>query len=361
MSIIDTFYNFVNSESSFLKKHEDSELLEFFLQKNMIVYDMITTVISIEVFKKNVSSYQKLSTILEKELNDYEIDEEKIDICKQKLKKLLTFIYKYDTKKSKKDESDSGSDESKDNDSKSESDESDSDEREEEESDRDESKEEDEKVKMATKVKGLYYKPNVIDKEYTKELVLFLDKSGEWKPVSSKFLKSGEESKGRKVQHYGYKYDYKTGSIYEKTNPIPKEFEPLIKSLKDICKSLHILPKGYVFNQVIVNNYDSGQGISSHTDVKDYGDVIGCYTIGSGGIMRFKKGSEQHDITRVHDIYVEPKSLYIMSGDSRKVWKHEMLSRKSDIVNGVKIARGRRISLTFRNVPVTSEDSKDSD
>ena len=65
MSIIDTFYNFVNSESSFLKKNEELELLEFFLQKNMIVYDMITTVISIEVFKKNVSSYQKLSTILE--------------------------------------------------------------------------------------------------------------------------------------------------------------------------------------------------------------------------------------------------------------------------------------------------------
>lgn len=342
MNIIDTFYNFVNSESSFLIKDNESDLLHFFLQNNMIVYDMITTVISIEVFKKNTSSYQKLSSILEKELNEYEIDEEKIDICKQKLKKLLTFIYKYNPNIESKEESDSHSG----SDSHSHSG-----------SDSDSDSGEIAKNVKTNKVKGLYYISNVIDKEYTKKLILFLDKNEKWKPVSSRFLKSKEESKeskGRKVQHYGYKYDYKTGSIYEKTDPIPKEFEPLIKSLKDVCKSLNILPKGYIFNQVIVNNYDSGQGISSHTDVKDYGDIIGCYTIGSGGVMRFKKGSEQHDI------YVEPKSLYIMSGDSRKVWKHEMLSRKSDIVNGVKIERGRRISLTFRNVPVSSESDDSS-
>jgi len=40
-----------------------------------------------------------------------------------------------------------------------------------------------------------------------------------------------------------------------------------------------------------------------------------------------------------------------MSGDARYVWTHSMPSRKYDIVDDEKITRGRRISLTFRNVP----------
>jgi alkylated DNA repair dioxygenase AlkB len=50
------------------------------------------------------------------------------------------------------------------------------------------------------------------------------------------------------------------------------------------------------------------------------------------------------------EIYVKPNSLYIMSGDSRYVWSHSMPVKKSDVVNGIKIKRDRRISITFRNV-----------
>jgi alkylated DNA repair dioxygenase AlkB len=51
------------------------------------------------------------------------------------------------------------------------------------------------------------------------------------------------------------------------------------------------------------------------------------------------------------EVYVAPDSLYIMSGEARYIWKHSMLSRKTDMVDGKRIKRGRRISLTFRNVP----------
>jgi len=113
-----------------------------------------------------------------------------------------------------------------------------------------------------------------------------------------------------------------------------------------MCKDIGILPKNYEFNQIIVNNYESGQGISAHTDVKEYGEIIGCYTIGSGGTMRFTRKDGN-----LYDLYVHPNSLYIMSGESRYEWKHEMASKKSDVVDGVKIPRGRRVSITFRCVP----------
>lgn len=88
-----------------------------------------------------------------------------------------------------------------------------------------------------------------------------------------------------------------------------------------------------------------GQGISAHIDTRSYGDVICCYTMGSGAKMRYKN----KDI--IQDIYLEPNSLYIMSGPARKEWTHEKSGLKSDIVGGKRIKRDRRISITFRNVP----------
>ena len=49
--------------------------------------------------------------------------------------------------------------------------------------------------------------------------------------------------------------------------------------------------------------------------------------------------------------YVKPNSVYIMTGDSRYKWTHEMPSTKSDKVDDKKILRSRRVSITFRNVP----------
>lgn len=184
---------------------------------------------------------------------------------------------------------------------------------------------------------GLYYFKDIIDEK--QDLTNFLDEDNgsKWKSLS-------DSKNSRKVQHYGYTYNYKSGKTKTETEPIPDEFRSLINSLKKKSDGLGILPKKYEFNQVIVNNYEPGQGISAHTDVKEYGVIIGCYTIGSGATMRFTRGDEKYDI------YVEPNSLYVMSGDSRNEWKHEMVPRKSDVVDGVKIERGRRISITFRFV-----------
>ena len=182
---------------------------------------------------------------------------------------------------------------------------------------------------------GLFYYDNVIDEKYEKSLIDFLDEDDgkKWKALS-------DSKNSRKIQHYGYLYNYKTGNTKEKGEPIPDEFQSLIKEISTITRT-----SGFKkFNQVIVNNYEDGQGISAHTDVKEYGDVIGCYTIGSGATMVFSKGEEKYDL------YVKPRSVYIMTGESRYKWKHEMPSRKTDMVGGVRIRRGRRISITFRYV-----------
>ena len=50
------------------------------------------------------------------------------------------------------------------------------------------------------------------------------------------------------------------------------------------------------------------------------------------------------------DVYVKADSLYVMTGDARYQWTHEMPSRKSDMVDGARVKRGRRVSITFRSV-----------
>ena len=87
----------------------------------------------------------------------------------------------------------------------------------------------------------------------------------------------------------------------------------------------------------------SGHGIGKHIDTTNYGIVIGCYTANSGCYMIFTRNEE------TVKIYVKPHLLYIMSGETRYNWYHQMLNVKTDIVCGNKIDRKTKISLTFRN------------
>lgn len=160
-----------------------------------------------------------------------------------------------------------------------------------------------------------------------------------WEPV-------GTGANSRMAIHYGYKYNYKTGNTKEPAPPMPS----YIRELRTTVRGLEVpgisTAKQAPLDQCIINKYEPGQGINAHTDHKDYGDAICCFTLGSGATMHFtnkKSGA-------VVDLYVEHNSWYVMTGESRWEWTHEMKSRKSDVVSGVKIARGVRTSITFRSV-----------
>jgi alkylated DNA repair dioxygenase AlkB len=188
---------------------------------------------------------------------------------------------------------------------------------------------------METDLSGLYY--GKLNEDYT-YLVNELDKS-KWDFTGN--------SNSRQVQHYGYKYNYLggiNGNINTKTTDIPAYMDKLIKEITDVCNSNNLLPTNYKFNQLIVNNYFPGQGISAHVDNIHYGCVIACITLGKGCIITFRKGNDERDI------YVEDNTLYIMSGDARYKWTHEIKKVKTDYVNGVNYKRDRRVSLTFRYV-----------
>lgn len=181
-------------------------------------------------------------------------------------------------------------------------------------------------------IPGLSYRTNALTEEQEQALLSYMD-SDEcvWTPIT-------DSAKSRRVQHYGYRYDYKRRAVAEPTVAIPAEWFGLFEGVDEA--------KGQEWNQVIVNEYLPGQGISAHVDSLAYGEVIQCYTLGSGATMRFT-----HAVTgEVQELYAEPRSVYVMSGEARYQWKHEMVARKSDRVEGKKVLRGRRVSVTLRSV-----------
>lgn len=148
----------------------------------------------------------------------------------------------------------------------------------------------------------------------------------------------------RRVQHYGYKYDYKRRNIdiSLKVGELPLWANELIAKFRK-SKLISFPP-----DQLIVNEYLPGQGIASHIDCEPcFEDTIISLSLGSSCKMDFIKFNKP-DLKKV--IYLQPGSLLILNGEARYDWLHGIAGRKSDNVFGEKIIRSRRVSLTFRKV-----------
>jgi alkylated DNA repair dioxygenase AlkB len=143
--------------------------------------------------------------------------------------------------------------------------------------------------------------------------------------------------------YYGYKYDYKGRKVTPEMclGPLPEWLQPLCQELKD----RGLMPR--VADQVIVNEYEAGQGIAPHVDcVPCFADTIASQTMGSSCLMEFTKVKTREKVP----LFLPRRSLVVLSGEARYNWRHAIPARKSDTHQGRVVARGRRLSLTFRNV-----------
>jgi alkylated DNA repair dioxygenase AlkB len=144
----------------------------------------------------------------------------------------------------------------------------------------------------------------------------------------------------RRVQHYGYKYDYKARAISHSmfVGPLPGFAVELAGRL--VAAGVLLEPP----DQLIVNEYIPGQGISAHVDCEPcFKDRIVTISLGSACEMDFRALDE----TGGHvALMLQPRSALLISGPARYLWTHAIRGRKSDHGR----ARARRVSLTFRNV-----------
>jgi alkylated DNA repair dioxygenase AlkB len=148
----------------------------------------------------------------------------------------------------------------------------------------------------------------------------------------------------RRVQHYGFKYDYKARKVNRdmRIGQLPKWLQKLGQKLYE---DGHMLAEP---DQVIVNEYEPGQGISSHIDCEPcFANTIVSLSLGSDCIMDF---TNRRDKTKKIPVWLAPRSIIVLKDEARNEWLHGIAPRKSDMWEGQKYERQRRVSLTFRKV-----------
>jgi len=180
-------------------------------------------------------------------------------------------------------------------------------------------------------IPGLAYIPDYINLDEQNQLLNAIDQQ-EW----STKLK-------RRVQHYGYRYDYKNGSLASSKylGSLPDWAQSIASRLYDDG----LTPK--LFDQVIVNEYEPGQGITNHIDcIPCFGNTIISLSLGSSCVMDFTHSQTKEKAS----LLLYPGSLVVMQGAARYDWEHGIAARKKDKYKDRGIVRSRRVSMTFREV-----------
>lgn len=180
-------------------------------------------------------------------------------------------------------------------------------------------------------IQGLTYVPNFIDKIEVNHFIESINAEPWLTDIK------------RRVQHYGYKYDYKARSI-DYSMFIGKLPSWAMTIAQRLFNEKHIseLP-----DQLIINEYKPGQGIANHVDCEPcFGDTIISISLGSSCVMDFINILTKQKV----EVLLESGSLAVLTGEARHNWTHGIAQRKTDNFKGMKTERRLRISMTFRKV-----------
>ena len=179
---------------------------------------------------------------------------------------------------------------------------------------------------------GADYKPGFVSAEEEEALIDSIDRQP-W-----------NEDLSRRVQHYGYRYDYKERKAIgdDKIGDLPDWVSFLCDRLVE-RQIFDARPQ-----QLIVNEYEPGQGIAPHSDKDCFGPVVASVSLGGECMMDIYRTPKMKEYA--FQIVLERCSLLVLRGVARERWLHGIRPNKADYQEGHKIPRERRLSLTFRTM-----------
>jgi alkylated DNA repair dioxygenase AlkB/ubiquinone/menaquinone biosynthesis C-methylase UbiE len=241
-------------------------------------------------------------------------------------------------------------------------------------------------------VPGLLLLPNFVNTQEEEVMLAALTgPTAPWAPSQTNFSKSGAVK--RKVQHYGYVFDYETANVKrDRTEAgsdcppmpgLPEEIEGvasdelldkyvetsalegqgwdalagIVERIRrkefDVSVTVNEEPQSTPIkqfpniNQTTVNIYEPGEGIGSHVDTPSaFDDGLISLSLNGGVVMEFRKHNSPDKVKKL--VYLPPRSLLLMSGPARYEWEHMIVTRMTDTVDGIVLPRSLRVSLTLR-------------
>ncbi len=174
------------------------------------------------------------------------------------------------------------------------------------------------KIKNNTSIFGLHIIENFINNLEEEGLISLINKEDKW-----------NKSLTRRTIHYGYEYDYYK-KILKVAQNIPEWLNELIQKVNLYFNDNELI------DQIIINEYKEGQGITKHIDHKLlFGKTIATITLNYEVPIIFRKGKEEVSINAYR------RSLLLLQENARNYWTHELI-----MPNNI---NEKRISITFRS------------
>lgn len=174
----------------------------------------------------------------------------------------------------------------------------------------------------ALSIPGLQYIEEFVTADEERKLVAAIDRE-EW-----------DTTWDRRRQPYGASY----GKSSDAVRPIPNWGLKLARRLDE----MKLIDRP--FDQMLVNEYEPGQGIAMHRDYDPFDRTVVSLSLLAPCVMDFRQvASGQKE-----SLLLERRSLVVLSDEARYEWEHGIARRKSDRWQGRVIPRARRLSVTFR-------------
>ena len=181
-------------------------------------------------------------------------------------------------------------------------------------------------------IPGETYVPEFVSTHEERELIRQIER-GTWTREFS-----------RRRQHYGVGYGK------EETQPSP--LPPWIELIARRIVSAGLFSRMPV--QALVNEYQPRQGISAHKDYEPF-DEVASLSLASGCLMEFAKPN-----TAEKSIWLEPRSLLVLTGEARHEWTHAIRPRLADVILEPKRPRTPALPHVTNHSSVAAQNPRNS-
>jgi alkylated DNA repair dioxygenase AlkB len=181
---------------------------------------------------------------------------------------------------------------------------------------------------------GLRYQPDFISASEEKQLIARI------RALPLTPFQFGAFEGKRRVASFGWRYDYSQQKL-EHAEDLPAWIAPFIAKIEAFAGL-----QSQAVRQVLCTGYDQGVGIGWHRDKPHFDEVFGL-SLASACKFRFRRktGEKWERFT----LEARPRSLYMMSGESRRIWEHS-----------IPPVDARRYSITFRTITAKHRPHKSS-
>ena len=134
----------------------------------------------------------------------------------------------------------------------------------------------------------------------------------------------------RRTVSFGWHYDFNGGGL-KQAGALPDFLLPLRRRAAEFA---NLEPQA--LEHVLLTEYRPGAGIGWHRDRSQFGDVIGISLLAS---CTFRLRRKRDTIWMRRSLTAEPRSAYLLRGDSRMEWEHSIPPLET-----------LRYSITFRTL-----------